>query len=580
MALRYAVRPVMLCRDDVILRHQLAGPAAGGKLVKTVDAITEILKREGVEYLPCFPTTPVIESAAEGGIRPIICRQERVGVGIADGFSRATNGDRMGVFAMQYGPGAENAYSGVATAYSDSIPMLLLPLGHGRERGGISPHYSSVQSYASITKSIEQINAPDRTSEIMRRAFAALRQGRPGPVAVEIPSDIANEEVSEESFYYVPSRPVASQGDPRDVEAAARALCSARYPVIMAGQGVLYGKATDELIELAELLQVPVTTTLLGKSAFPEVHPLALGSAALTLSGTVFHFVRRADLIFGVGTSFTRHNMCMTLPPGKTLVQATNDPADINKDYNIDFPIVGDAKLVLRQMIEACREIVGDSRRNNEAIAREVTSERDGWLAGWLAKLTDNSRPINPYRVIWDFMRTIPPEDAIVTHDSGSPRDQIIPFYRSNGPRTYLGWGKSHGLGTGLGLTIGAKLAQPDKVCVNFMGDAAFGMVGLDFETAVRSNLPIITVVLNNSTMAAETNAMADSHRLYNSRDLGGNYADMGTAMGGYAERIDDPGEVAAAFARARKVTEERGRAVLLEFISSSETEASHRRAF
>ena len=548
--------------------------------MKTVDAITEILKREGVEYLPCFPTTPVIESAAEGGIRPIICRQERVGVGIADGFSRATNGDRMGVFAMQYGPGAENAYSGVATAYSDSIPMLLLPLGHGRERGGISPHYSSVQSYASITKSIEQINAPDRTSEIMRRAFASLRQGRPGPVAVEIPSDIANEEVSEESFYYVPSRPVASQGDPRDVEAAARALCSARYPVIMAGQGVLYGKATDELIELAELLQVPVTTTLLGKSAFPEVHPLALGSAALTLSGTVFHFVRRADLIFGVGTSFTRHNMCMTLPPGKTLVQATNDPADINKDYNIDFPIVGDAKLVLRQMIEACREIVGDSRRNNEAIAREVTSERDGWLTGWLAKLTDNSRPINPYRVIWDFMRTIPPEDAIVTHDSGSPRDQIIPFYRSNGPRTYLGWGKSHGLGTGLGLTIGAKLAQPDKVCVNFMGDAAFGMVGLDFETAVRSNLPIITVVLNNSTMAAETNAMADSHRLYNSRDLGGNYADMGTAMGGYAERIDDPAEVAAAFARARKVTEERGRAVLLEFITSSETEASHRRAF
>ena len=548
--------------------------------MKTVDAITEILKREGVEYLPCFPTTPVIESAADGGIRPIICRQERVGVGIADGFSRATNGDRMGVFAMQYGPGAENAYSGAATAYSDSVPMLLLPLGHGRERGGISPHYSSVQSYASITKSIEQINAPDRTSEIMRRAFASLRQGRPGPVAVEIPSDIANEEVSEESFYYVPSRPVASQADPRDVEAAARALCSARYPVIMAGQGVLYGKATDELIELAELLQVPVTTTLLGKSAFPEVHPLALGSAALTLSGTVFQFVRRADLIFGIGTSFTRHNMCMTLPPGKTLVQATNDPADINKDYNIDFPVVGDAKLVLRQMIEACKEIVGDSRRNNEVTAREVASERDGWLAGWLPKLSDNSRPINPYRVIWDFMRTITPEDAIVTHDSGSPRDQIIPFYRSNGPRTYLGWGKSHGLGTGLGLTIGAKLAQPDKVCVNFMGDAAFGMVGLDFETAVRSDLPIITVVLNNSTMAAETTAMADSHRLYNTRDLGGNYADMGTAMGGYAERIEDPGQVTAAFARARKVTEEEGRAVLLEFITSSETEASHRRAF
>ena len=171
-------------------------------------------------------------------------------------------------------------------------------------------------------------------------------------------------------------------------------------------------------------------------------------------------------------------------------------------------------------MIDACREIVGESRKNNEAIAREVGQERDAFINMWAHKLTDNSRPISPYRVIWDFMRTVPPEEAIVTHDSGSPRDQIVPFYRSNGPRTYLGWGKSHGLGTGLGLVIGAKLAQPDKVCVNFMGDAAFGMVGLDFETAVRSNIPIITVVLNNSHMAAEVSAMADSHRLYNTRDL------------------------------------------------------------
>jgi acetolactate synthase-1/2/3 large subunit len=548
--------------------------------VRTVDAIAEILKREGVEYLPCFPTTPVIESCAEGGIRPIVCRQERVGLGIADGYSRVTNGEKMGVFAMQYGPGAENAYSGAATAYSDSTPLLLLPLGHPRERQGVLPLYSSLESYASITKSIEQINMPDRTSQVMRRAFASLRQGRPGPVAVEIPADVALEDVSEESFYYTPSRRVASQADPRDVEAAARALCSARYPVIVAGQGVMYAQAAEELQELAELIQVPVTTTLLGKSAFSETHPLALGSAALTSSGAVVHFIRRADVVFGVGTSFTRHNMVMTIPAGKTMIQATNDSADINKDYNIDYPIVGDAKLVLRQMIEACREIVGDSRKHNDATIREVGQERDAFINMWAHKLTDGSRPISPYRVIWDFMHTIAPQEAIVTHDSGSPRDQIVPFYRSNGPRTYLGWGKSHGLGTGLGLVIGAKLAQPEKVCVNFMGDAAFGMVGLDFETAVRSNIPIITVVLNNSTMAAEVGAMADSHRLYGSRDLGGNYADMGRAMGGYAERIEDPNEVSAAFTRARRVTEQEGRAVLLEFITSVETEASHRRPF
>ena len=548
--------------------------------MNTYDTITEILKREGVEYLSCFPTTPVLESAAQGGIRPIICRQERVGVGIADGFSRVTNGKRMGVFAMQYGPGAENAYSGVATAFSDSTPILVLPTGHPKERTGIQPHFNSVNNFAAITKSVEQINSADRTSEVMRRAFAALRQGRGAPAMVEVPVDVGMEEVSEEAFFYQPTRSIAAQGDPRDVEAAARALCQARYPVIHAGQGVMYAEATAELVELAELLQVPVMTTLLGKSGFPEVHPLALGSASGVMSGPVFHFVGRADLMFGIGCSFTKHGMSMNIPPGKTLIHATNDPRDINKDYSINYPIVGDAKLVLRQMIDACKEIVGQTKADDESAGREISSERDAFLAQWQAKLTDNSRPINPYRIISDFMQAVPPEDAIVTHDSGSPRDQLTPFYLSNGPRTYLGWGKSHGLGTGLGLNIGAKLAQPEKVCVNFMGDAAFGMVGLDFETAVRSKLPIITVVLNNSTMAVETTPMAASHALYNTRDLGGNYADMGTAMGGYAERVEDPSQIIPAFQRARRMTEQEGQAVLLEFITQSETQTSHRRAF
>ena len=548
--------------------------------MNTIEAISEILKREGIEYLSCFPTTPVIEAAAAAGIRPIVCRQERVGVGIADGYSRVTDGDVPGVFAMQYGPGAENAYPGVATAYSDSTPILLLPLGEPRERQGIAPHFSSVPNYAGVTKYVEQINTPSRTTQIMRRAFAGLHQGRVGPVMVEIPSDIALEEVDESAFFWSGRvRRLAAQGSTSDVEAAARALCSARYPVIHAGQGVLYAKAYDELIELAELLQVPVMSTLLGKSAFPETHPLALGSGSGVMSGPVFHFVRRSDVIFGIGCSFTRHGMSMNIPPGKTLIHATNDPKDINKDYDVDYPIVGDAKLVLRQMIEACRDIVGDSRKNDNTIAQEIRSERDAWLNEWAHKLNDAGTPINPYRVIKEFMQTVPPSEAIVTHDSGSPRDQIMPFYRTEGPRTYLGWGKSHGLGTGLGLVMGAKLAKPEKVCVNFMGDAAFGMTGLDFETAARCGIPIITVVLNNSTMAVETGAMATSHALYGTRDLGGNYADMGRAMGGYAERIEDPSDISAAFTRARQQTEE-GRAVLLEFITSAEIDTSHKRAF
>lgn len=549
-------------------------------IVQTIDAIAEILKREGVQYLSCFPTTPVIEACAAAGIRPVICRQERVGVGIADGYSRVTNGRPPGVFAMQYGPGAENAYSGVATAFSDSVPTLLLPLGHPRERQGVFPMFDSIESFASVTKHRERLNLSQSTSQVMRRAINALYTGRPGPALVEIPADVALEEVSEEAFYWGGNvRRAASQADDADVAAAARALCAATYPVIHAGQGALYAEATDELVELAELLSVPVMTTLLGKSGFPEQHPLALGSGSGVMNGAVYHFVRRADVIFGVGASFTKHGMSMNLPPGRTLIQNTNDPRDLNKDYDAQFPLIGDARLTLRQMIDACREIVGDSRRDNAAVAGEIASVRSAWLAEWEHKTTAGGRPVNPYRVITDFQRAVPAADAIVTHDSGSPRDQITPFYRAGGPRSYLGWGKSHGLGTGLGLVIGAKLAAPEKMCVNFMGDAAFGMVGLDFETAVRSGAPITTVVLNNSTMAVETGAMQRSHALYNTRDLGGNYADLGRAMGGYAERITDPEEIIPAFQRARRQNEE-GNAVLLEFITNEEIDYSHKRAF
>jgi len=213
-----------------------------------------------------------------------------------------------------------------------------------------------------------------------------------------------------------------------------------------------------------------------------------------------------------------------------------------------------------------------------ESVRAELERVRAAWLAEWAPTLGSSEVPLNPYRVISEFMRAVDPRDAIVTHDSGSPRDQLLPFYRAVSPRSYLGWGKSHALGTGLGLTIGAKLAAPDKFCVNFMGDAAFGMTGLDFETAVRCGTPICTVVLNNSAMAIEIPHLVVSHDKYGARDIGGHYADLGRAMGGWSERVEKPGEIAGAFARARKATES-GQAALLEFITSQETRFSHRGA-
>jgi thiamine pyrophosphate-dependent acetolactate synthase large subunit-like protein len=548
--------------------------------VKVLDAIAHILKKEGVAYLSAYPTTALIESAAEIGIQPIICRQERVGVGIADGYARVTNGNPPGVFAMQNGPGAENAFAGVATAYSDAVPMLLLPLGHPRARDGVFPLFSSVRSFSDITKFVEQISTASQVGETMRRAFARLKMGRPGPVMVEIPTDIADAEVDTSILEsYKPVKVTLSKADSQDIFSAARALLDAKSPIIHAGQGVLYANATEELIELAELLQVPVMTTLAGKSAFPEKHPLALGSGSSVMNGCVYHFLSRADVIFGIGTSFTKHSMTTTIPSGKAFIHATNDPIDIDKDYYIDYPLIGDAKLVLRQFIVACKDLCPNINQDDSKVVEEIASVRKAWLKEWIPKLTSAEVPITPYRVIWEFMNNVDPAEAIVTHDSGSPRDQLMPFYQSGGPRTYLGWGKSHGLGTGLGLNIGAKLAAPDKFVVNFMGDAAFGMTGLDFETAARNNIPILTIVLNNSTMAIETTHMARSHELYGTRDIGGNYAEMALAMGGWAERVADPADVGPAILRARKATED-GQASLLEFITSEETAFSYRRPF
>lgn len=544
--------------------------------MKAADAIAGILKKEGVEYLFTYPTTPLIDAAARLGIKPILCRQERTGAHMADGYARVNNGEKTTVFAMQYGPGAENAYAGVATCYSDSTPVLFMPLGHPRDRAQVFPHFNAAKAFDPVTKHFEVLNLPGETGAVMRRALSRLKMGRLGPVMVELPVDVAGEEVDPATVenHRVATAP-RSKADEHDVDAAAKALLSARRPMVVVGQGALYARATAELVRIAELVGLPVMSTLEGKSAFPENHPLSLGTGAIVMPGTVHHFLREADLVLGVGTSFTRHNMSATIPGRKTIIQITTDERDLNKAYQTDHALLGDAKLVLEQLIAAVKDL-GVAGREPRAVEAEISEVHERWLAGWLPKLTSDESPITPYRAVWDFMQAVDPAEAIVTHDSGSPRDQITPFYRATTPRGFIGWGKSHALGTGLGMILGAKMAAPDKFCVCFQGDAAFGMSGLDFETAVRCEIPITTVVWNNNSMATEHKALPDAHERYRVRDIGGTYAEMGLAMGGHAERITLPAEIIPAYQRARRANEE-GRPALIEMMTSHEVSFSHR---
>ena len=191
-------------------------------------------------------------------------------------------------------------------------------------------------------------------------------------------------------------------------------------------------------------------------------------------------------------------------------------------------------------------------------------------MAQWQAKLTSSETPLTPYRVIADLLATVDVPNTIITHDAGSPRDQLSPFWVSTAPLSYLGWGKTTQLGYGLGLAMGAKLAAPDKLCINVWGDAAIGFTGMDFETAARYRIPILSILFNNFSMACELDIMPVSTAAYRATDISGNYADFARALGGHGERVTTPDDIIPAIKRGIEKTKE-GVPVLLEFITGLE---------
>jgi thiamine pyrophosphate-dependent acetolactate synthase large subunit-like protein len=207
-------------------------------------------------------------------------------------------------------------------------------------------------------------------------------------------------------------------------------------------------------------------------------------------------------------------------------------------------------------------------------VVQAIRASKDGWLAEWMPRLISDEIPLSPYRVIWDLLQTVDVATTIITHDAGSPRDQLSPYWQTREPLTYIGWGKTTQLGYSLGLALGAKLAHPDKLCINVWGDAAIGFTGMDFETAVRERIPILSILLNNSSMAIELPVMPVATQKYRSTDISGQYAELARALGGYGERVSEPGQIIPAIKRAVQHTHE-GTPALLEFITKKELAVS-----
>lgn len=532
--------------------------------MEVTQAIAEALAEEGINYLFGFPSNPLLDTGAAeaAGIRTIVTRQERTAVHMADAVGRLTSGNEIAVFACQHGPGAENAFGGVAQAYGESAPLVAIPAGYDRAKSDVDPKFNSLVSYREVAKSCEQLTDPNAVGETIRRAFSAAQNGRPRPAVVEIPLDVFSAEV--DAFDYEPPTTNRSGPDPDAVETVANVLVDAESPVVFAGQGVHYAEAWDELRELAEALEIPVATSLNGKSAFPETHPLSLGAASKSEPGPLAHFMREADVVFGIGCSFTETAYGLTAPTDATIVHATLDPTDVNKDVQSEYSLVGDAKLTLSMLLDALEGRALSAEDRFDEVVAEIEAVEDDWMDEWQAKLTSEETPINPYRVVNELIQVTDPENTIITHDAGNPRDFLAPFWESTEPLSYIGWGKTTQLGYGLGLAMGAKLLNPEKLCINLWGDGAIGMTGMDFETAVREDLPILSIHLNNDGMAGYDTPFSPQF----------SSAAIAEAMGGYGERVESPDDLAPAFERAIERTES-GTPAMVEVVASDETSLS-----
>lgn len=537
--------------------------------MKVRSGIARLLKAQGVKHAFCFPTNPLLEGAAEEGIRIVTARTERHAIHMADGYTRMTDGEPPGVAIVQGGPGLEHAFPGVAQAYADSTPLLVMGGGPGHQRIGLPSEFDPIPAFSQITKWCATIRSAATTEQIMARAFTQMRSGRSRPVVITTPGDIALEEIPEPELSGYPIKRMISAGNPADITEAIRILCEARRPVLFVGQGVLWARATDELRVFAEFLNLPVMTTILGKSAFPENHALALGSAGPGTTAAVEHFLGKADVVLALGAGLTRSLASTEVPKGKIIIQVTGDAEDINAEYRVAHAVIGDAKLVLQQMLAEARARFPDRRPETDT-AGEIRTIKERWLKSWMPKLASEQVPVNPYRVVWDLIKTVDPARTIITHDAGMPREQLSPFYESHRSRGYIGWGNSHQLGSSLGLIMGAKLAAPDRLAIHVLGDAGLATCAVDLETGIRERIPVLTVLLNNSTMAYYDQWIPLAIQKYRVTDVTGDYLKLAQSLGCYGERVEQPRDIVAALGRCIDRVDA-GTSAIMEVVTSAE---------
>ena len=525
--------------------------------------LLECLKKEGVDTVFGYPGGTVINIYDElfdfKDIHHILPRHEQAGTHAADGYARATG--RVGVAIATSGPGATNTVTGIATAYMDSIPMVIVT---GQVPTALIGNDAFQEvDIIGITRSCTKHNFLVRDVKdlamIMKKAFYIARSGRPGPVLVDLPKDV---QIAQAEFVYPDTVEIRSykpnlEGHPRQVEKAVAMLLESHRPVIYAGGGVVLGNAADELTTLARNLSVPVTTTLMGLGSFPENDPLALGMLGMHGSYCANMAMTHSDLIIAVGARFDDRvtGKIATFAPNAKIIHIDVDPTSIKKNVRVDLPIVGDVKDVLARMIK-----LSDKQKEKAAELKAALPPWHEDIAGWKAKhplgYKQSSTVIKPQFVI-QKLRELSDDDAIIATDVGQHQMWTAQFFQFNKPRTLLSSGGLGTMGYGLPAAMGAQAAFPKRQVIAICGDGGVQMNIQELATLVQNRLPVKIVILNNNFLGMVRQwqeLFFDKRYSQTCMELPIDFVKLADAYGAKGFSTSKPGEVETIIKQAFKV--------------------------
>jgi acetolactate synthase-1/2/3 large subunit len=540
--------------------------------------VVQTLIREKVPYILGIPghgTLGLSDALLETDQLEVIqVRHEQAAVHLADGYYRLT-GVPLAVFTS-IGPGAMNTVIGVASCYVDSIPVLVLTGNSHTHMAGrgvlqeVERHYdaNSLAVFEPISKRIWRPGSVDRLARILQRAFAEMLTGRRGPVVVDLPMDVQCDSVDVD----LPASPAAYRPtsttippDPEILAEAGKLLKGAERSVIVAGGGVIAAEAWDELMQLAEFLGAPVITTMMGKGAFPEDHPLAGfhgGSKGTTCGNTL---TASADVLLAVGmrfadesTSSYRHGVTYTIPPTR-LIHIDIDPTEIGKNYPVAVGMVADAKAGLAGLLDWLGANASPQDYTTTKYFTEITQLRESWLAEVRKLASSDHAPVTISRLLAE-LRAFLDRDAIVLTSSGNVQAQWFQEVMVYEPKTNLTAGGFSTMGWTVPAALGAKLAVPDRQVVGLAGDGDFLMTAQELATAMQYDLPVVYVVANNQGWIAIRDLQAavygegrahGAEFLKDKTPVSPNLAKLARAFGCHGERISEPNEVQPALLRA-----------------------------